>query len=76
MATGCAAWLLVIALTTTTPILAQTSPSPALTRITNSFVKLEQIIGQTGIALYAHTPAWKNNSHELWSRLFTFQKRS
>jgi hypothetical protein len=33
-----------------------------------------QVIGQTGIVLYAHTAAWKNNSHELWSRPFTFIK--
>ena len=33
-----------------------------------------QVIGQTGIVLYAHTPAWKNSSHELWSRPFTFNK--
>ena len=33
-----------------------------------------QVIGQTGIVLYAHTDAWKNNSHELWSRPFKFQK--
>jgi hypothetical protein len=33
-----------------------------------------QVIGQTGIVLYAQTPAWKNDSHELWSRPFTFIK--
>ena len=33
-----------------------------------------QVIGQTGIVLYAHTSAWKNNSHEMWSRSFTFTK--
>ncbi len=31
-----------------------------------------QVIGQTGIVLYAHTPSWKGASHELWSRPFTF----
>ncbi len=34
-----------------------------------------QVIGQTGIVLYAHTPAWKNASHELWSRPFSFQRQ-
>ncbi len=34
-----------------------------------------QVIGQTGVVLYAHTPAWKNNSHELWSRPFSFVKQ-
>lgn len=33
-----------------------------------------QVIGQTGLVLYAHTAAWKNNSHELWSRPFIFEK--
>lgn len=33
-----------------------------------------QVIGQTGIVLYAHTPAWTGASHELWSRPFTFMK--
>jgi len=33
-----------------------------------------QVIGQTGIVLYAHSPAWKNISHELWSRPFIFIK--
>lgn len=33
-----------------------------------------QGIGQTGIVLYAHTPAWTGASHELWSRPFTFRK--
>jgi hypothetical protein len=33
-----------------------------------------QVIGQTGIVLYAHTPDWTGASHELWSRPFTFIK--
>jgi hypothetical protein len=33
-----------------------------------------QVIGQTGLVLYAHSPAWRNVSHELWSRPFTFSK--
>jgi hypothetical protein len=33
-----------------------------------------QVIGQTGIVLYAHSPAWQNVPHELYSRPFTFQK--
>lgn len=33
-----------------------------------------QVIGQTGLVLYAHTSAWKNSSHELWSRPFTFTR--
>ena len=33
-----------------------------------------QVIGQTGFALYAHTPAWGNVAHELWIRPFTFKK--
>jgi hypothetical protein len=33
-----------------------------------------QVIGQTGIVLYAHTPAWTGASHELWSCPFTFIK--
>jgi hypothetical protein len=33
-----------------------------------------QVIGQTGIVLYAHSPAWQGVSHELWSRPFTFTK--
>ena len=33
-----------------------------------------QIIGQTGIVLYAHSPAWQGVSHELWSRPFAFTK--
>lgn len=33
-----------------------------------------QVIGQTGIVLYAHSPAWQGVSHELWSRPFTFIK--
>jgi hypothetical protein len=33
-----------------------------------------QVIGQTGVVLYAHSPAWKGISHELWSRPFTFTR--
>jgi hypothetical protein len=33
-----------------------------------------QVIGQTGLVLYAHSPAWQGVSHELWSRPFTFTK--
>ncbi len=33
-----------------------------------------QVVGQTGLVLYAHSPAWKNVSHELWSRPFSFTK--
>lgn len=33
-----------------------------------------QVIGQTGIVLYAHTPAWTSVSHEPTTRPFTFIK--
>jgi hypothetical protein len=33
-----------------------------------------QVIGQTGIVLYAHSSAWQGVSHELFSRPFTFIK--
>jgi hypothetical protein len=34
----------------------------------------DQVIGQTGLVLYSHTPAWHSVSDELWSRPFTFSK--
>lgn len=33
----------------------------------------DQSIGQTGYALYAHTPNWGSVSHELYMRPFTFE---
>lgn len=33
-----------------------------------------QVIGQTGLVLYAHSSSWKHSSHELYSRPFTFLK--
>jgi hypothetical protein len=65
-----------------TPIQFFTSPVPEFTQdqSTDENVILvtpgspDQVIGQTGYVLYAHTPAWGRISHELWVRPFTFQK--
>jgi hypothetical protein len=33
-----------------------------------------QVIGQTGYVLYAHTDAWGWKPHTLWRRTFRFQR--
>ncbi len=32
----------------------------------------EQVIGQTGLVVYAYTPSWGHDPHELWVRPFKF----
>lgn len=74
---------------TSTNLVTWTSPVQFFTAPNNEFTPGEptdenvilvtpgnptQVIGQTGIVLYAHTSAWKNNSHELWSRSFKFTR--
>ncbi len=68
--------------TWTPPIQFFTAPNPefATGQQTDENVVLvtpgnaDQVIGQTGLVLYAHTTAWRNVSHELWARPFTFIK--
>ncbi len=62
----------------TSPTEFYTAPVPMFTGETDenpSLVtpgNLGQVIGQTGYVLYANTPDWGNEPHELWMRPFTF----
>ncbi len=66
------------------PIQFFTAPAPMFTngQETDENVSLVtpgnagQVIGQTGYVLYASTPAWGKEPHELWMRPFTFTSGS